>query len=300
MKRVCPTIHELLAFDAVVRHGSFSQAAGSLCITVSAVSKQIAGLENFLGRALFHKSGRSVNLTPQGQVYWQKISSSLRAIEAASFELRAAGSGAGILTLASVPTFLTKWLIPRLPSFSAQCPRVILSFSQHLGNQEDLPDGVDAAIRYGDGNWPGIASDYLAGREFVLVGASDLLKTVRLDQAEDVARFTLLHHEHAQGAWRQWAVQHGVAERLVLSGPRFVQYSALIQAAVSGLGLGLVPKVLVLGELAAASLHMPMGQSVQVDQGHYLCFRSEALSSPSFSAFRSWILTEARKTVEPV
>jgi LysR family transcriptional regulator, glycine cleavage system transcriptional activator len=295
MKRICPTIQELLAFDAVVRHGSFSHAASALCITVSAVSKQISGLEDFLGRALFQKSGRSATLTPQGQIYWQKISSSLRTIEAASFELRSTASGSGTLTLASVPTFLTKWLIPRLPSFSAQCPSVIISFSQHLSNGEDLPEGVDAAIRYGDGNWPGIASDYLAGREFCLIAAPSLLESRKVSAVADLTEFTLLHHEHAPGAWRQWAVQHEIPERQVLAGPRFAQYSAVIQAALSGLGVGLVPKILVMEELRLGSLRMPLGQSVNVDQGHYLCFRSESLNSPAFSAFRSWVLTEARR-----
>jgi LysR family transcriptional regulator, glycine cleavage system transcriptional activator len=295
MKRICPTIQELLAFDAVVRHGSFSNAASALCITVSAVSKQISGLEDFLGRALFQKTGRTASLTPQGQIYWQKISSSLRTIEAASFELRSTASGFGTLTLASVPTFLTKWLIPRLPSFSAQCPSVIISFSQHLNNGEDLPVGVDAAIRYGDGSWPGIASDYLAGREFCLIASPALLESRPMNQALDLSKMTLLHHEHASGAWRQWAVQHEVPERQILAGPRFAQYSALIQATLSGLGIGLVPKILVLEELRLGTLCMPMGQSMNVDQGHYLCFRSESLNSPAFSAFRSWILTESRK-----
>lgn len=296
MKRLCPTIQELLAFDAVVRHGSFSNAASALCISVSAVSKQISGLEDYLGRALFQKTGRSATLTPQGQIYWQKISGSLRTIESASFELRSTASGSGTLTLASVPTFLTKWLIPRLPSFSAQCPSVIISFSQHLSNGEDLPAGVDAAIRYGDGSWPGVASDYLAGREFCMVAAPGLLSSRKVNQPADLTEFTLLHHEHAPGAWRQWAVQHDIPERQVLAGPRFAQYSAVIQATLSGLGLGLVPKILVLEELRLGSLCMPLAQSVNVDQGHYLCFRSESLNLPSFSAFRSWILKEAYAT----
>lgn len=293
---MCPTIQELLAFDAVVRHGSFSHAASSLCITVSAVSKQIAGLEEFLGRPLFQKTGRSSVLTPQGQIYWQKISNSLRTIESASFELRSTASGSGTLTLASVPTFLTKWLIPRLPSFSAQCPSVIISFSQHLNNGEELPQGVDAAIRYGDGNWPGFASDYLAGREFCLVAASSLVNHRSPMSSNDLTQFTLLHHEHAPGAWRQWAVQHQIPERQVLAGPRFAQYSAVIQAALSGLGIALVPKILVLEELRLGLLHMPIERSVSVDQGHYLCFRSESLSSPAFSAFRAWILTQAQQS----
>ncbi len=93
MKRDCPTIQELLAFDAVARHQSITLASGALCITASAVSKQVAGLEAFLGRQLLQKNGRGVELTPQGRVYWQKISGGLRAIEAATFEVRSGDAG---------------------------------------------------------------------------------------------------------------------------------------------------------------------------------------------------------------
>jgi LysR family transcriptional regulator, glycine cleavage system transcriptional activator len=174
MKRLCPTINELLAFDAVARYESITHAASALCISVSAVSKQITGLESFLGKPLLEKNGRGVVLSVAGRLYWQKIAPSLRSIESASYEARSSVTGAGVLTLASVPTFLTKWLIPRLPSFSQQNPGVILSFSQHLAAHEDMPDSVDAAIRYGHGQWPGLVCDYIAGREFVLVAAPSL------------------------------------------------------------------------------------------------------------------------------
>jgi LysR family glycine cleavage system transcriptional activator len=176
MKRDCPTIQELLAFDAVARHESITLAAGALCITVSAVSKQIAGLEAFLGRELLQKNGRGVQLTPQGRVYWQKISGGLRAIETATFEARSGDAGAGLLTLASVPTFLTKWLIPRLPAFSQKSRHVMLSFSRHLEPSDGIPAGVDAAIRYGPDGWPGVVSEYIAGREFVLIVARALVE----------------------------------------------------------------------------------------------------------------------------
>src|SRR6218665_1195660 len=104
MKRNCPTIQELLAFDAVARYDSLTQAAGALCITIGAVSKQIAGLEAFLGVTLLAKQGRGVQLTPAGRAYWQKISASLRAIETATYEARSGGARVGLLTLASVPT----------------------------------------------------------------------------------------------------------------------------------------------------------------------------------------------------
>lgn len=81
-----------------------------------------------------------------------------------------------------------------------------------------------------------------------------------------------------------------------MAGPRFAQYTSLIQAVLSGLGLGLVPRILVLEELADDSLHIPCGTSVAVDQGHYLCYRADRLKLPAFAAFRAWVLEEGRRT----
>ncbi len=297
MKRNCPTIQELLAFDAVARHESITLAAGVLCITVSAVSKQIAGLEAFLGRQLLQKSGRGVQLTPQGHVYWQKVAGGLRAIEAATFEARSGDAGAGLLTLASVPTFLTKWLIPRLPAFGQQSRNVTLSFSRHLEPTDGIPPGVDAAIRYGTDGWPGVVSEYIAGREFVLIVARSLLtERHQITQPADLVGHTLLHHEGAPTAWRQWAAQHGVAEVHTVAGPRFAQYAALIQAAIKGLGIGLVPRVLVQEELAEGALVSPCGTPVAIDQGHYLCYHPARLKLPAFAAFREWVLAEGGKS----
>ncbi len=288
-------MHELLAFDAVARSESLTLAASTLCITVSAVSKQITSLEEFVGRQLLQKQGRGVALTGHGRIYWQKISGSLRALETATFEMQSGDGDTGILTLASVPTFLTKWLIPRLPDFRKTAPSVTLSFSQHLGPFEEMPSGVDVAIRYGHGEWPGVVSDYIAGKEFVLIASPGLVRADRLSTPGEVSKSTLLHHEGAPTAWRQWAANHGVAEFSVQSGPRFAQYSAVIQAAASGLGVGLVPRILVLEELANAAVVVPCGQSIVVDQGHYLCFKPERSDLPVLAAFRSWILQQAKQ-----
>lgn len=294
MKRLCPTIHELLAFDAVARCESLTQAASTLCITVSAVSKQISSLEDFVGRQLLQKNGRGVSLTGHGRVYWHKVSGSLRALEAATFEMQSGDAGAGVLTLASVPTFLTKWLIPRLPNFRKISPSVTLSFSQHLGPLEEMPWGVDAAIRYGSGEWPGVVSEYIAGKEFVLIASPDFAAPDHVRQPADVPKNTLLHHEGAPNAWQQWATNHGVKESAVQSGPRFAQYSAVIQAAVSGLGMALVPYILVTEELADGSVVVPCGETITVAQGHYLCFRPDRSEMPALAEFRKWILSQGR------
>lgn len=294
MKRDCPTIQELLAFDAVLRYRSVSQAAQALCITASAVSKQLAGLEAFVGVALLQKSGRNLQPTRDGLAYWHQVADGLRRIETATFSLRSGQAGGGVLNLASVPTFLTKWLVPRLMDLRRQHPGITLSFARHLSAGESLAPGTDAAIRYGSGDWPGAVSEYIAGRDFVLVAAPGLLAAAPLAAPGQLAGHTLLHHEEAEGAWRQWAAQHGAGHLPLLSGPRFAQYSALIQAACSGLGAGLVPRVLVEDELARGALCIPCGSAVAIDQGHYLCYPADRLDHPVFQAFRGWILAAAR------
>lgn len=294
MKRGCPTIQELLAFDAVARHESLTRAASALCMSVSGVSKQLSGLEQFVGRALLEKVGRGVQLTSAGRDYWNRISPGLRMIETATFEARSGGTGSGVLTLASVPTFLTKWLIPRLADFRRLHPGVTFSFSQHLGQAEAQPLEIDAAIRYGQGEWPGVVSDYIAGREFVCIVSPAWTRKGLVPQ--EVLNQTLLHHEQAPLAWRQWAAQQGLDEAQALSGPRFAQYSAIIQAVVSGLGAGLVPQVLVEEELSQGSV-MAFGQAMELDHGHYLCFNSTRMERPMFAAFRSWILSQGRLPV---
>lgn len=294
MKRLCPTIHELLAFDAVARCESLTHAASALCITVSAVSKQITSLEDFVGRELLQKSGRGVTLTGHGRIYWQKISGSLRALETATLEMQSGDASAGVLTLASVPTFLTKWLIPRLPSFRKTSPSVTLSFSQHLGPLDEMPWGVDAAIRYGNGEWPGVVSEYIAGKEFVLIASPDLLATHPVEQPADIPLNTLLHHEGAPNAWQQWAASNGVSDSAVHPGPRFAQYSAVIQAVVSGLGVAVVPHILVTEELANGTIVLPpCGVPMTMAQGHYLCFRPDRGEIPALAEFRRWLSTQA-------
>lgn len=292
VKRACPTIQELLAFDAVARHHSLTRAATSLCVSVSAVSKQLASLEDFVGRSLLQKQGRGVQLTPLGREYLTKVSPSLRTIETATFELRAGTSGSGVIALASAPTFLTKWLIPRLADFRRLHPGVTFSFSQHLGPTEAHSPDIDAAIRFGSGQWPGVHSDYIAGREFVCVYSRALLTAgqQRLD-LEDLLAHTLLHHEETLLGWSNWASHHRAEEARFLSGPRFAQYTAIIQGVLSGLGVGLVPRVLVEDELASGALIL-FGEEVVMEQGHYLCFSSNRLERPIFAAFRSWVLAQ--------
>lgn len=289
MRRICPTVQELLAFDAVARYESVTLAASDLCMSVSGVSKQVAGLEFFIGKRLIRKHGRGVQLTKAGQEYWKKISLALRMIEAATTEAKEDECASDLLVLASVPTFLTEWLIPRLSDFRQRHPDVTFVFKQHVDLNADFPCDVDAVISHGLGRWPEITTEYLVGREFVCIYSPELVgngESIR--HPKDLVAHPLLHLVDAPLAWRKWRDDFGIREEETRDGPRFTQYSAVIQAAMSGLGVGLVPRILVSNELEEGRV-IAFSRFCYEDQGHYLCFRADKLERPALTAFRSWL-----------
>lgn len=294
MKHLYPNMIELLAFTYSAKHLSFSRAARELGITPSAVSRQISGLETYLGAQLFQRDGRHLALTRAGDVYLARVAAPMREIGGASLELLAARVESDLLTIASVPTFTTKWLIPRLPGFLNDTPGVTISFCRHLAHGDPFPLDLDAAIRYGDGEWEGVVSEYIDGRTFVIVCAPDFADRYRLREPQDAAHAPRLLHGQAEDAWRLWAEHHDVHNMCVLAGPRFEQYSVLIQAAQAGLGLALIPALLVRDNLAAGTLVEPLAAPLEMEHGHYLCYFPDRIEArPRLRQFRDWLLSHA-------
>ncbi|HDR8954720.1 LysR substrate-binding domain-containing protein [Burkholderia vietnamiensis] len=295
MKHLYPNVAELHAFVASAKYLNFSYAARELGLTPSAVSRQIASLEALFGVKLFVREGRGLTLTRAGEVYHARVVAPLREIGNASIELLSARENRDLLTIASVPTFTTKWLLPRLTRFLAAAPGVTLGFRRHLAPGDPFPFGLDAAIRYGDGAWEGVRSDYLDGRTFVPVCTREFAERHALRGPADVATAPRLVHEQAESAWSEWAQRHHATRMNALAGARFEQYSVLIQAVQAGLGIALVPRFLILDNLAAGTLIEPFDAPVDLDaQGHYLCYAPERLAtSDALRRFREWMLDEA-------
>lgn len=295
MRHCYPNVAELLAFTSAARHLNFSRAARELGLTPSAVSRQIAALEGLVGTPLFVREGRNLTLTDAGRRYHERVAEPLREIGNASLELMTSRGDSDLLTIASVPTFTTKWLIPRLPAFLASTPGVTLSFSRHLSHGDAFPFTLDAAIRYGDGTWEGVVSDYVDGRWFMPVCAPSFLARYPLHHVEDVARAPRLVHNQAEDVWGTWADRNGVATHAQRPEPRFEQYSVLLQAAEAGMGVGLVPAFLAREAVTAGRLVEPVSAGVDVPHhGHYLCYPRERLQQrTALRQFREWMLTQA-------
>lgn len=294
MKHVYPNLAELSAFISSAKYLNFSYAARELGLTPSAVSRQIASLEARFGAKLFVREGRNLSLTRAGEVYQASVAGPFREIGNASLALLSVRDDNDLLTIASVPTFTSKWLVPRMPSFLAAVPNVTLSFRRHLAHGDPFPAGLDAAIRYGDGLWEGVRSDYLAGRTFVPVCSPGFAAHHTLRTPDDLAAAPRLVHEQAAAVWFEWSQTYGVTPMNAFLGPRFEQYAVLIQAAQAGLGVALMPEFLITAPLEAGTLVQPVDAPVDVDShAHFLCYTPERFdTSTALRQLRAWLLEE--------
>jgi DNA-binding transcriptional LysR family regulator len=293
MRRLCPSLTELQAFEAAARHNSFTLAARELHVTQGAVSKQVRSLEAFLGVDLFERVRQRLMLTDAGQRYLERIRPSLNEIEAATVELISTQGRGGTLHIASLPTLGAKWLIPRLPQFFERHPEVTLEFVPHAQSYDFAQPDLDAAIRFGDGVWPGSLADYMTGREVLPVCRPGLLAAEPGGMAAapgDLLRYPLLHHTTVPEAWSDWLAELGVSTREAWSGARFDQFSLLTQAAMSGLGIALIPRCLIEQELAAGALVVAHPARVLSRKGYYLCYPEQKQHLPALQTFRAWVM----------
>jgi LysR family glycine cleavage system transcriptional activator len=287
-----PTLDELRAVYCAARTLNFSVAARQLGMTPSAVSRQVARAEGALEVMLFSRVGRHLELTQAGRMLVDRVGPALQRIDTACLELKVLREGAHLLSLSCVPTFATRWLVPRLPSFLRAHPGLTLSFRPHLQPGEPFPEDLDVAVRYGDGLWADVHSDYIDGRLFIVVASAELARSRGLQRPADVCRCVLLQHAQAPQAWSAWARQHLKGQALPPAGPVFEQYAVLIQAVASGLGLALVPAFLVAEDLRAGTLVAPVEAAVELEHAHHLCIRPSRMQAPPVQAFRSWILSQ--------
>ena len=290
MKRLCPTISELNAFHAAAKHLAFTMAAKELCVTQSAISRHIAGLEEYLGQKLFLRKTTGLELTEAGATYLNATRPAMAALESATAQLMSNGGDGGALNLSVPPTFATQWLFPRLGHFKRALPQVTLNFVRYEHAHDfSNPHGFDAAIQYGYGNWPSANARYLIGMETSIVCSRQLRDSLGLHTPDDLARATLLQHIEVPLAWHDWMLAHQCDTSGSRFGPGFNQYSLIIRAAVSGFGVGIVPTCVAEDELQAGSLIEPFGKRYQSAQGYYLCAPTSRTNLSSYKLVSAWL-----------
>lgn len=293
MNRSLPSLKALRTFEAVSRHGSFTNAADELNVTQSAVSRMIKALEEHLDLQLFERAGRQIRLTEDGSYYSEKIAKAMDMIEIASRELVDTKAGRGTLSVGMLPTFGTKWLLPRLNAFLQLHPELTLDIRSSDGELDFAQERLDVAIRFGFGNWPGARSEALMSEELQVVCSPRVMDgPYPLTDYDQLRRHSLIVHSTRPGTWSHWLQAVGVNPEGLTRGLRLEHFYMVLQAAKSGLGVGLLPSYLAADDVASGSLIAPFPVRVVSPGGYYLVTPYDKTDLLRVQAFRAWVMDQ--------
>ena len=300
MRNKIPSLQALLCFEAAARHQSYTRAAQELALTQGAVSRQLAALEAFLGVALFRRTRHGVALTERGAEYATQIAPRLQALEQDTLDVMSTqGSGGGI-HLAAVPTFATRWLIPRLPELAALHPDITVHIETRTRAFMFADTPFDAALYAGSAeqmsNWAGTRSVRLLSEDVVPVCSPKLLGAQQTLTPQAIAQLPLLQQSTRPTGWRQWFDAVGVVAPLALAGPRYELFSMTAAAAAHGLGLALLPRLLIEAELLRGELVVACERPVRGERAYYLVTPDRADERPVMKTFLAWLQQAALQT----
>lgn len=294
-RRFLPPLSALTAFEAAARHQGFTAAAKELNISQAAISRRVQLLEEILGLTLFERIRQRVILTPAGAAYARELQDALGRIGTATVNTMAARGGNATLNIATLPTFGTRWLVPRLPDFAARHPQITVNLPTRIESFDFAAEPLDAAISFGDPVWPGAVVERLIEEELVPVASKALLRRHRIRKPEDLFKIPLLQQSTRPSAWADWFATLGIACPPVPLGPRYGQFAMVGQAAVIGMGAAIVPRFLVEQELKDGSLVAPFPQSIGSKQAYCLFYPEARRNDPALRAFRDWLVEAAKR-----
>lgn len=289
-RRLLPSLSLLTAFEAVCRTGSTLAAARDLSLSQGAVSRLVQTLESQLGVPLFLRQGRRLVPTEAARAYARDVARAMDLISRGAMRLRTPPGG-GTLALAILPTFGTRWLAPRLPGFLAAHPGVTINLGTRLRPFDFAEEGFDAAIHFGERTWPGAGYQKLFDERVVACCAPAWAASHPIAKPEDLLGQPLLQLETRPSAWADWFRQHGVTKPAP-QGMLFDQFGPMIQAAIYGVGVALLPEFLAAGELADGRLIQIGGPPVSGSGSYYLVWPETAADHPPLKAFREWLASE--------
>ncbi|GKT26834.1 LysR family transcriptional regulator [Acidovorax sp. SUPP3334] len=277
-------LNALRAFEVSARHLNLTRAAQELCVTQTAVSQHIRNLEERLGKPLFRRLPRGLALTDEGLALLPVLADAFGRI-AGALEQFSDTRPREVLTVGAVGTFTVGWLLPRLREFQQACPFVDLRLLTHNNRVDIAGEGLDCAIRFGDGAWHGTEADRLLEAPLSAMCAPSIAPRLRVPA--DLARESLLRSYRAD-EWAAWFSAAGVPCPLV-RGTVFDSSLALAEAAAQGAGVALLPVRLFQRELQQGRLVQPF--TTHIALGAYWLTRLKSRTpSNALQVFREWLL----------
>ncbi|MFJ2485250.1 transcriptional regulator GcvA [Pseudomonas sp. NPDC087639] len=293
-----PSLNGLRAFESAARHMSFTLAAQELNVTQTAISHQIRRLEDELGVPLFLRLKDGLALTADGHAYLPGIRSAFHELRYSTEQLLVSRNNS-VLTISTLVSVASKWLLPRLPSFQQAFPEIEVRVSASTDLVDFRKGGIDAAIRYGRGDWKGLRADFLMSDEIFPVCSPALLGgTKALNTPADLAHHTMLQVSGMTGGdWSVWLSAAGQPAQLA-QGPRLTFDLAMmaVQAAVDGQGVCIGRSTYVDDDLRAGRLVAPFALRLKDDLGFYLVTPHETADSKKIVALRTWLLAQQQNS----
>ncbi len=293
-----PPLKSVRAFEAAARWRSFNKAAEELFVTPSAISHQVKLLEMFLGVALFRRTRRQVMLTPSGERYLESVTHALDEIDLATRRL-VASPNSGAINISVAPSFLTRWLVPKVREFQDRFPDVELRLSPNSGPIDFGWSDIDMAIYFGDGRWEGVEAFFL--REVVLVPVCSpgfLAGIPRMASASELCEQTLIDVSTRPAEWDEFLANVGVARPKRGKRLSFSNTSLAIGAAMEELGIALADRHLIAREVKYGQLVRPLDVEMDIKQGFYLVYQEGRQLTEGMQALFDWVMEEIAKEHE--
>ncbi|OYD23284.1 transcriptional regulator GcvA [Oceanimonas baumannii] len=290
MKYRLPPMTCLQVFEACARHGSFRRAADELCITPPAVTHQIKQLEAWLDAPLFRRLKRGICLTEQGKRLSRELEPQLTALARTLNDYRTAQPCQ--LTLSLTPALSTKWLVTRLGRFWHKHADIELKLHHSLAVVDLLGGEADMAIRWGEGEWPGLAAEPLLSGDLKPVCSPALLAGRRLTDPTELEEFVLLH-EDSRDDWQRWLALHGLNLTNAEKGPIIDDAGSLLLATAAGQGVALGRVEVLADELAAGRLVCPFDTALPSQKGYWLVYPHALKEGEAAMRLREFLLEEA-------
>src|SRR5713101_367180 len=271
---VPPSLTALRAFETAARTLTFTGAADELNQTQGAISHQVNTLEARLGVKLFDREARGLKLTEAGRKYLPLVRDALDQLRTAEDLIRP--TRASVLTVTVSPNFASKWLVPRLGSFSVTHPNLDLRISASLQHVDFSREDIDLAVRHGNGDWPELHVTRLCAEELFPACSPALSRSgPPIRSPADLIGHVLIH-DRSREHWRAWLAAFGVECPASARGPVFAQ------TALASL------------DLIVGRLVRPLDEAMPAKLGYWIVCRKSVSDTPKISQFRSWLIDQVQ------
>lgn len=289
-----PPLPSLVAFEAIARRRSFALAAAELHLTPSAVSHQVARLEDFLGVRLFDRSSRGVKLSPAGEAYLQRVAGALGAIGAATDDVRQGVRNT--LYVHASPSFASLWLMPRIGQFAQTHPGVSLFLSaSHMHSDFELGQ-VDIDIRYGVPTWPQLVVQPVFQEAIMPLASAAFIKRHQIRTPADLLQVPLIQSTVGVVQWADWFALHPPLKKPDRFALRFDRAMMAMDAAIQGLGVALESTVIGGGHIEAGRLQPVFDSAWSLAvQAHFVVYPERHGYRSEVGQFLQWLTTQSKE-----